>query len=229
MPERRVPVERRCGRKSTVSGRHNPADLQALTLTHREPLFTRCAALVARRAEIYRIRWGEKEPGGALADGPDEGLSYCPGACGRVPRGDPRVWRTESSDGNVPLSPLSTGESQQSGVYVGVRGVASPPQDPQGAPRWARAIAQEDPRRRDHRQTRLLVEASHGASPVTGSYPLDVFGYEGVDRPTGGGCGSLVEAKIWAGPDGGFTTCSRPPAHAASTVRKPISAHTPTT
>jgi hypothetical protein len=56
MPERRVPVERRCGRKSTVSGRHNPADLQALTLTHREPLFTRCAALVARRAEIYRIR-----------------------------------------------------------------------------------------------------------------------------------------------------------------------------
>jgi hypothetical protein len=32
-----------------------------------------------------------------------------------------------------------------------------------------------------------------------------------------------------AGPDGCFTTSSRPPAHAASTVRTPMSAHTPAT
>ena len=44
-----------------------------------------------------------------------------------------------------------------------------------------------------------------------------------------GGCGSLVEAQIGAGPDGGFTTCSRPSAHASSTVHTPMSAHTPAT
>ena len=33
----------------------------------------------------------------------------------------------------------------------------------------------------------------------------------------------------WVGPDGGFTTSSRPPAHAASTIHKPMSAHTPAT
>jgi hypothetical protein len=47
---------RQCGRKSTVSDRRNPADLHRLTLTHSEPLFARCAALVARRAEIYGIQ-----------------------------------------------------------------------------------------------------------------------------------------------------------------------------
>lgn len=39
-----------------MSDRHNPADLQALTRTHWGPLFACCAALVARRAEIYRIQ-----------------------------------------------------------------------------------------------------------------------------------------------------------------------------
>jgi hypothetical protein len=66
-----------------------------------------------------RAQRGEKEPGGALADGPHEGLSYQQGACGRVPLCDPRVWRTQSSGGGVPLSPLSTRKWQWSGVYVG--------------------------------------------------------------------------------------------------------------
>jgi hypothetical protein len=50
------------------------------------------------------------------------------------------------------------------------------------------------------------AEASHGASPVMGSSPLEVFSPEGVDMSTGWVCGNLLEAKIWIGPDGGFTT-----------------------
>jgi hypothetical protein len=192
-----------------------------------------------RGRDGLRAHREEKEPGGALADGPDEGLSYYPGACGRVPRGDPRVWRTESSGGGVPLSPLSTREWQQSGMYVcagasphllRIHRARHPGREP--------SIDQEDPRRRDPRQTHLLKAGHGGVAPSRGVpqrvaghgvIPLEVFGPEGVDMSTGGGYGSLVEAQIWAGPDGGFTTCSRPPAHAASTVHKPMSAHTPAT
>ena len=121
-------------------------------------------------------RW-EKEPGGALADGPDEGLSYYPGACGRVPRCDPRVWRTESSGGGVPLSPLSTREWQQSGVYVGagasphllrIRRARHAGREP--------SIDQEDPRRRAQRQTHLL-KACHGRVAPSGGVPRRVAGH----------------------------------------------------
>ncbi len=43
----------------TVPDRPNPADVHRLILlilTHEEPLFVRCAVLVACRAEIYRIQ-----------------------------------------------------------------------------------------------------------------------------------------------------------------------------
>jgi hypothetical protein len=43
---------RQCRCKSTVSDRHNPADLHRLAFTHSEPLFVRCGALMACRAEI---------------------------------------------------------------------------------------------------------------------------------------------------------------------------------
>ena len=46
---------RQCGRKSTVSDRRNPMDVHPSALTHRGPPLARGAALVARRAEIYRI------------------------------------------------------------------------------------------------------------------------------------------------------------------------------
>ena len=46
---------RQCGCNSTVPDRPNPADVHRLILTHEEPLFVRCAALMACRAEIYRI------------------------------------------------------------------------------------------------------------------------------------------------------------------------------
>jgi hypothetical protein len=41
-----------CGCKSTGSDQGHLAHLHSLTLTHSEPLFVRCAALVACRAEI---------------------------------------------------------------------------------------------------------------------------------------------------------------------------------
>jgi hypothetical protein len=44
------------GIKPTVSHWCNPADLHILTLAHRGPHSARCVALVARRADVYRVQ-----------------------------------------------------------------------------------------------------------------------------------------------------------------------------
>jgi hypothetical protein len=47
------------GMKPTVPDRCNPANLYTLALVHRGPHLARCAALVARRADVYRSRSSE--------------------------------------------------------------------------------------------------------------------------------------------------------------------------
>jgi hypothetical protein len=125
-----------------------------------------------------RHRWEARSTGG-------EGTKNC--YCGRPPRGailvqrgprqaaspfDPRVWRTESSGGNVPLSPLSTGESQQSGVYVGVWG---------GRLTSSGSAGRATPGAR-HRSGRPQAPRSSPDTPTRGGVPRGVAGY-GVIPP----------------------------------------------
>ena len=47
---------RQWGMKPTVLNRRNPMDVNTLPLTHRRPPPPRCAAMGARRADVYQTR-----------------------------------------------------------------------------------------------------------------------------------------------------------------------------